>query len=130
MVWRKSKSQEGSKACVHLNHFSHVRLFSTPWTAACQAPLPMEFSRQECWSGLPLPPPGDLPHPGTEPTSLEAPALQTYSLPLSHQENPDSKGSCHYIGLIWQTLAGVLEWKSLTESRQMRKQSQRNLAVK
>ena len=69
----------------------------------------MEFSRQECWSGLPLPPPGDLPHPGTEPTSLEAPALQTYSLPLSHQESPGSKGSCHNIGWIWQTLVGVLE---------------------
>jgi len=43
--------------------------FVTPWTVACQAPLSMGFSRQEYWSGLPFPPPGDLPHPGTEPKS-------------------------------------------------------------
>ena len=47
--------------CV-LSRFSHVWLSATPWTVACQAPLSMEFSRQECWSGLPCPPPGDLPH--------------------------------------------------------------------
>ena len=40
-----------------------------PWTAALQAPLSMEFSRQESWSGLPYPTPGDLPHPGIEPSS-------------------------------------------------------------
>ena len=38
--------------------------FVTPWTVACQAPLSMKFSRQEYWSGLPFPPPGDLPDPG------------------------------------------------------------------
>ncbi|CAI9158760.1 unnamed protein product [Rangifer tarandus platyrhynchus] len=48
---------------------------ATPWTAARQAPLPMGFSRQEYWSGLPCPPPGDLPDPGIEPTSLMSPAL-------------------------------------------------------
>ena len=42
---------------------------ATPWTAACQAPLSMEFSRQEYWSGLPCPSPGDLPNPGTKPKS-------------------------------------------------------------
>ena len=57
------------------SHFSHVQLFATPWTVAHQAPLSMGFSRQESWSGLPCPPPGDLPHPGTEPTSLTSPAL-------------------------------------------------------
>ena len=40
---------------------SHVPLYAIPWTAACQAPLSMEFSRQEYWSGLPFPPPGDFP---------------------------------------------------------------------
>ena len=50
----------------------------TPWTVACQAPLSMGFSRQEYWSGLPFPPPGDLPNPGTEP---RFPALQADSLP-------------------------------------------------
>ena len=54
----------------------------TPWTVACQAPLSMEFSRQEYWSGLPCPPPGDLPNPGIEPTSLELSLLQVHSLPL------------------------------------------------
>ena len=49
--------------------------FATPWTVACQAPLPMEFSRQEYWSGLPFPPPGDVPTPGIKPASLVSPAL-------------------------------------------------------
>ena len=53
--------------------FSCVQLFATPWTIDNQAPLFMEFSRQECWSGLPFPSPGDFPDPGIEPRS---PALQ------------------------------------------------------
>ena len=56
----------------------------TLWTVACQAPLPMEFPRQEYWSGLLVPSPGDLPDPRMEPTY---PALQADSLPLSHQES-------------------------------------------
>ena len=52
-------------ACM-LSHFSRVRLFATPWTVACQGPLSMEFSRPEYWSGLPCPPPGDLPDSGIE----------------------------------------------------------------
>ena len=47
----------------------------TPWTVACQAPLPMEFSRQEYWSGLPFPSPGDLSNPGIKPTSFVSLAL-------------------------------------------------------
>ena len=58
-----------------LRPISHVQLFATLWTVACQAPLLMEFSRQEHWSGLPCPPPGDLPDPGAEPASLTFPAL-------------------------------------------------------
>ena len=54
---------------------SHVRLFATPWTVARQPPLSMGFSRQEYWSGLLFPYPGDLPNPGVEPTSLMFPAL-------------------------------------------------------
>ena len=57
---------------------SCVRLFVTPWSVAHQAPLSMEFPRQEYWNGLPFPSPGDLPDPGIEPGS---PALQTDSLP-------------------------------------------------
>ena len=60
--------------CV-LSHFSHARLFVTPWTVAHQAPLPMGFSKQEYWSGLPCPPAGDLPNPGIESASLMSPAL-------------------------------------------------------
>jgi len=57
----------------------------TPWTVACQAPLSMGFSRQEHWSGLPRPPPGDLPDQGMEPTS---PALHVDFSPLSHRGSP------------------------------------------
>ena len=55
-----------------------VLLFVTSWTVACQAPLSMGFSRQEHWSGLPFPSPGDLPNPEIEPGS---PELQADSLP-------------------------------------------------
>ena len=61
--------------CVCTQLLSHVQFFATTWTVACQAPLSMEFSRQEYWSGLPFPTPGDLPDPGIEPTSLASPAL-------------------------------------------------------
>ena len=54
---------------------SSVSNSATLWTAACQVPLSMGFSRQECWSGLPWPPSGDLPNPGIEPTFLRSPAL-------------------------------------------------------
>ena len=64
-----------TSACCVLSCFSRVRLFVTLWTIACQAPLSMGLSRQEQWSGLPCPPPGDLSDPGTEPTSLMSPAL-------------------------------------------------------
>ena len=54
--------------CV-LSHFDDDQLFAAPWTIAHQGPLSMGFSRQECWTGLPYPPLGDLPDLGTEPTS-------------------------------------------------------------
>jgi len=63
---------------------------ATPWTVARQAPLSMGFSRQECWSGLPFPSPGDLPNPGIEPRS---PALQGDSLPTELQGKPRRKHS-------------------------------------
>ena len=63
---------QGGWGCLHcdiksyqvLSHFSHVRLFVTPWIVAHQAPLSMRLSRQEYWNGLPFPSPGDLPCPG------------------------------------------------------------------
>ena len=71
-----------SPFCAQL--LNHVQLFATPWTVALQDPLSMEFSRQEYWSGLPCPSPGDLPNQGIKPTS---PAFGS-SLPLSHQGCP------------------------------------------
>ena len=59
--------------------------FATPWTIALQVPLSVGFSRQEYWSGLPFPSPGDLPNPGIEPGS---PALQADSLPTELQGKP------------------------------------------
>ena len=59
---------------------SCIRLFATPWTVAHPAPLSMEFSRQEYWSGMPFPSPGDL--PGIKPVPLASPAWAADSLPL------------------------------------------------
>ena len=63
---------------------SRVQLFATPWTLACQAPLSMGFPKEEYWSGLPLPPPGDPPSPGMEPLS---PALAGRFSTLSPQSS-------------------------------------------
>ena len=72
-----------------LGHFSHVRLSAVPWTVvALLVLLSMGFSRQKYWSGLPFPPPWDLPDPGIEPKSPVSPALQADSLPLSHLGSP------------------------------------------
>ena len=54
---------------------SCVQSFATPWPVALQAPLFMQFSRQEYWSGVPFPTPGDLPNPGIEPASIASPTL-------------------------------------------------------
>ena len=58
-----------------LSRFSHVQLFAIPQTVAHQAPLFIEFCRQEYWSELPCPPPGDLPNSEIKPVSLVSPAL-------------------------------------------------------
>ena len=65
----------GLVVCVCVCVLSGVQLFAIPWTAARQAPLSMGFPRQQYWSGLPCPPPGDPPDPGTEPSSLASLAL-------------------------------------------------------
>ena len=72
----RERSPQGRVLCAVLS--PSVVPDSLPWTVACQAPLSLEFSRQEYWSGLPCPPPGDLPKPGIEPRPL---ALQADSLP-------------------------------------------------
>ena len=80
---------------VKVKSLSCIQLFVTPWTVAYKAPLSMEFSGQEYWSGLPFPSPGDLPNPGIKPRS---PALQADSLPSELPGKPyvvhDSLGNC------------------------------------
>ena len=73
--------------CV-LSHFSHVQLSATQWTVTLRDLLSKRFSRQEFWSVLPCPPPGDLPGPEIMPTSPAAPVLQADSLPLCHCRKP------------------------------------------
>ena len=68
--------------------FSHLHTHPTLWAVAHQTLLYMGFPRQECWSGLPCPPPGDLPDSRIKPASPEFPALQAGSLLLSHQGSP------------------------------------------
>ena len=79
-----------------LNCVICVWLFETPWTVAHQAPLSVGFSRQEYWSGLPCPSPGDFLNPGIEPGS---PAWQADSLPLNHQGRP-SVSETHRISFL------------------------------
>ena len=68
---------------------SRVQFFATSWSVASRAPLSMGFSRQEYWSGLPFPSPGDLPNPGIKPRS---PALQADSLPIEPPGEPKNSG--------------------------------------
>ena len=67
---------------------SRVELLETPWTVAQQPPLSMEFSRQEYWSGLSCPPPGDLPNTGMEPTTPASPALTNEFFTTSATREP------------------------------------------
>ena len=78
-------SQNAGPIAAAADSLSHVQLYVTPWTVACQAPLSVGFSRQEYQSGLPCPPPGDLPDPRIEPGS---PALQVDSLPSEPPGKP------------------------------------------
>ena len=71
-------------ACVCLCVLRHSVVFVTPWTVTPQAPLSMRFCKQEYWSELPFPPPGNLPDPGIKPASPGPPALAGVFLPLCH----------------------------------------------
>ena len=73
-LWQKVKS------------LSRIQLFASPWTVAYQAPLSMEFSRQEYWSGLPFPSPQHLPNPGIKPRSLALQAKALLSEPLGKSD--------------------------------------------
>ena len=63
------------RACVHASSLSHICLFAAPWAIARPDALSMEFYRQDYWSGLPFPTPGNIPNPGVEPMSLVSPTL-------------------------------------------------------
>ena len=85
-----------------LNCFSHVWFFAAPWTVAHQAPLSMEFSRQEYWSGLPCPSPGDLHNLGIE---LGSSALPVDSLPSEPSQKPVKRPEVLFIPSRLSTLA-------------------------
>ena len=85
-----------------MKSLSRVRLFATPQTAAYQAPLSMGFSRQEYWSGLPFPSPGDLPNPGIEPGS---PTLQADALPF---EPPWKSPAGKVMSLLFKMLSRLV----------------------
>ena len=103
--------------------FSHVRLFATPWTVAHQAPLSMGVSRQEYWSGLPHPSPGDLPDPEIEPKSLTSPALAGGFFTIEPPGNPntnDREGFSVLLSLFfqeggWQTIQCGSSFINLSE---------------
>ena len=71
----RSSARFSNKMAIVVQLLSRVRLFATPWTVARQVPLSMGFPRQEYWSGLPFPSPGNLPDPGIEPSSFMSPTL-------------------------------------------------------
>ena len=114
-VREKQEGSEGREPTIKLGpkwkwkSFSRIWLFATPWTVACQAPLSMGFSRQEYLSGLPCPPPGDLPNPGIKP---RFPALQADSLPTEPQRNssPKSKLSAVLLAQSCPTLCNPIDW--------------------
>ena len=108
-------SRTAHRACV-LSHFSHVRLFLTPWTVALQAPLSMGFSRQEYWSGLPFTPPGDLLYPGIEPHLLCLLHWQVDSLLRVPPGKPTAQFNClQTLGLGYLLIVGE-NWQSRPSS--------------
>ena len=113
-------SEKEPCACL-LSPFSHVRLFVTHWTAALQAPPSVGFFRQEYWSMLPCPPPGDLPDPGIKPGSLTSPALAggfsttntTWEAPRKSHPLPKPAGKAD---LAWMQARPVLFKKACSET--------------
>ena len=107
----------GCPGCAMLCH-SAVSDYMTPRTGARQAPLSMGFSRQEYWSGLPCPPPGDLPDPGIK---LRSPALQVDSLPTEpsgnclHRKGLFQKGQLVLLGFLKQASWRFRSWGSSQE---------------
>ena len=109
VTWRQ---QQHKPVCM-LSHFSHIQLCAILRTVAHQAPLSKEFSRQEYWSGLPCPPPGDLPDPGIKPVSLTPLALAGRFFTTSTTwEASISLGGQQTVELLYHLL-----WKSQGRAR-------------
>ena len=107
--WRKPEaSRPACSSGVTWAHCVRVCLscptLVTPWTVARQAPGTMEFSRQEYWSGLPFPIPGDLPNPGIEPTSLASPARAGGSFTTAPPGKPLWDHYLSSLGLVSSTI--------------------------
>ena len=92
--------------CGCAQSFSLVRLFVTPKIITCQAPLSVGFSRQEYWSGLPFPPPGDLPNPGIKPTCLASPALAGGFFTTG----PPGKSALNNAHVLYLSSVGQKQW--------------------
>ena len=99
-----------------MKSLSRVQLFATLWTVAYQFPPSMGFSRQEYWSGLPFPSPGDLPDPGIKPRS---PALQAEALTSEPPEQTPPQSEAQLQSLGWEdplekdmaTHSSILAWR-------------------
>ena len=87
---------------------TQLGLLETLWTVAHQAPLSLGLSRQEYWSGLPLPPPGDLPNPGIKPASPVSSALQAVSL-LTRNKNSRTSLAVQWLR-PWASIAVAMDW--------------------
>ena len=129
-IWSKTCMVFGSFICwqlfnlyslskhLYLLLLSYVQLFLAPWNAACQAPLSMRFPRQEYWSGLSFPSPGDLPNPGIEPTSTVSPALQAGSLPVEPPGKPHMALKCtKRISVFNYITSSIVQKYRLTSSK-------------
>ena len=101
--------------CYVMLSLSHVHLFANTWIVAHQAPLSMGFSRQEYWSGLPFPSPGDLPNPGIKPRS---PTLQADSL-LSEPPGKHWTNSTVYVKQTLSFILGLWNLDSLQQGMPM-----------
>ena len=112
LAWIRSQPHCTDDNKVKVKSLSRVRLFAILWTVAYQAPPSMGFSRQEYWSGLPSPSPGDFPEPGTEPRS---PALQAYGLRSEPPGKPVMIGQL--ILNLWTVARYFWEWSPLAGCR-------------
>ena len=109
--FQKMKASNNVLSC-----FSHVWLFETPWTVACQAPLSMGFSRQEYWGVFPAPPPGDLPHPGIKMSLLCLWHWQMDSLPLAPPGEPLKE--CLFSELLCLFVPLFTTWRNRSKNSQ------------